>query len=358
MTTARAALRPVGGPTPDVVDALRGWLAADDPDPVVIETSGSTGAPKRVVLGRPAVLASVAATAARLGAQGRWLLTLPPSYVAGLQVVVRSLVAGHEPVLAGDHATFADATRALGDAPRFTSLVPTQLHRLLGPDADPADRAALLTYETVLLGGGPVDPELRGRAADAGVRLVATYGMSETAGGCVYDGVPLDGVRLAIGDDARVRIAGPVLFDGYEGDPALTAEVLHDGWFTTSDLGELRDGRLRILGRADDVLVTGGVKVPAPVVAARLAAHPAVTTAVVVGAPDAEWGQRLVAFVVGEVALDEARDWVAEVHPRSWAPREVRCVPGLPLTDRGKVDRATLEAWAAGPPGRGVGEAW
>ena len=315
------------------VRELDAWLAADDPAPWVVETSGSTGAPKRVLLSRAAVLASVTASARRLGGSGRWLLALPPTYVAGLQVICRSLVAGHEPVLLGDD--FAAAAREA----EFVSLVPTQLHRLLETDAE-----ALRSFHTVLLGGGPVDPALRARAAEAGVRVVATYGSAETAGGCVYDGLPLDGVGVAVGDDGRVRIGGPVLFDGYDGDPARTAEVLVDGWFLTSDAGRLdEDGRLQVLGRIDDMVVSGGVNVPAAAVAARLREHPRVTAVEVLGVPDPEWGNRVVAFVVGDLTADEARDWVGERHPRSWAPRQLVRLDAIPLLDNGKPDRLALQ---------------
>jgi O-succinylbenzoic acid--CoA ligase len=327
------------GPARATIDRLRAWLAADDPEPWVVETSGSTGRPKRVLLSRDAVLASVHASARRLGGSGCWLLALPPSYVAGVQVVCRSLVAGHEPVLIDDHASFADATAALGETSRFVSLVPTQLHRLLETDAE-----SLRTFDTVLLGGGPIDPALRRRAEDAGVRVVATYGSAETAGGCVYDGYALDGVALAFDRDGRIRIAGPTLFDGYDGDAALTAEVLVDGWFVTSDAGRLdEDGRLHVLGRVDDMVVSGGVNVPAHAVAARLREHPAVTAAEVLGVPDDEWGNRVIACVVGTLTLDEARAWVAEVHPRSWAPREVVVLDAIPMLDNGKPDRLALK---------------
>ncbi|HEX5861222.1 MAG TPA: AMP-binding protein [Nocardioides sp.] len=318
-----------GTPVPVVVDGLRAWLAAPaEPEPLVVETSGSTGAPKRVLLSRRAVLASVAATERRLGRSGRWALTLPPTYVAGLQVICRSLVAGHDPVLDG------------WEGADFTSFVPTQLHRLLD---DPASVTALRGFHTILLGGGPIDPGLRERAAEEGLRVVATYGSAETAGGCVYDGYPLDDVEVQVDDDGRIRISGPTLFDGYDGDPALTAEVLVDGWFLTSDRGRLDDaGRLHVLGRLDDVVVSGGVNVPLPAVAARLRAHPDVRAVEVVGVPDQEWGQRVVAFVVGAVSADAARDWVAAEHPRAWAPREVVLVEALPLLDNGKVDRMAL----------------
>jgi O-succinylbenzoic acid--CoA ligase len=336
-------LRPVGGPTRDVVAALGGWLSSPgEPEPLVVETSGSTGRPKRVVLSRRAVLASVRATERRLGGSGRWLLTLPASYVAGLQVVCRSLVAGQEPVLLEEHASFAGAVAA--GSPAFVSLVPTQLHRMLDV---PAEAAALRTFHTVLLGGGPVDASLRARAADTGVRVVATYGSSETAGGCVYDGHPLDGVAVAIGRDGRIRIGGPTLFEGYEGDPDLTAESLVDGWFLTSDAGRLdEDGRLQVLGRIDDVVISGGVNVPTPAVAARLREHPGVAAAEVLGVPDEEWGHRVVAFVVGDLGLAEARDWVAAAHPRSWAPRSVVALDAVPLLANGKPDRVRLRELA------------
>ncbi|MFC7496651.1 MULTISPECIES: AMP-binding protein [unclassified Nocardioides] len=326
----------------EVVERIGAWLEADDPAPWVVETSGSTGRPKRVVLSREAVLASVHASARRVGASGRWLLALPASYVAGLQVACRSYVAGAAPVLLDEHPSFAAATEALGVGPRFVSLVPTQLHRLLETDAE-----ALRTFHTVLLGGGPIDPALRARAADAEVRVVATYGSAETAGGCVYDGCALDGVAVALGPGGRIRIAGPTLFEGYDGDPALTAEALVDGWFLTSDAGRLDDdGRLQVLGRIDDVVVSGGVNVPAPAVAARLREHPEVAAAEVLGVPDEEWGNRLVAYVVGGLTLQDARDWVAEVHPRSWAPRQVVALDAIPLLANGKPDRLALRELA------------
>lgn len=325
------------------VETLASWWASDDATPWVVETSGSTGRPKRVVLPRAAVRASVELSARRLGASGRWLLALPASYVAGVNVITRSLAAGAAPVLL--EGSFAAAVEELfaEPGPHFVSLVPTQLARLL--DTDPA---LLARFHTILLGGGPIDPSLRRRAADAGVRVVGTYGSAETCGGCVYDGVPLDGVGLAIGADGRVRLAGPMLASGYDGDPELTAAAFVDGWFLTSDAGRLdADGRLQLLGRLDDMVVTGGVNVPAGVVARRLREHPDVADAEALGVPDEEWGNRLVAFVVGEVAQDRLRDWVAEVHPRSWAPRQVVVLDALPLLPNGKVDRMALRRLVA-----------
>jgi O-succinylbenzoic acid--CoA ligase len=365
-----STLRPVSGTTREVVELLRAWLEAKgEPEPIVIETSGSTGAAKRVLLSRGAVVASASASRERLGAAGPWVLALPVSYVAGVQVVVRSLLAGHEPVLLEEHASLAAALAdpslvdtptpadpSLVDTPtpadpssisdgwadraRFISLVPTQLHRSLSA---PSDVEALRQFHTVLLGGGPIDPSLRARAEEQGIHVVATYGSSETAGGCVYDGYPLDGVALEIADDDRIRIGGPVLFDGYADDSALTAACLQDGWFLTSDIGRLHaDGRLEVLGRVDDVVISGGVNVPTPAVARRLREHPGVEQAEVIGVPDAEWGHRVVAFVVGRIGRDEARDWVAAQLPRSWAPYEIFLTEEFPLLSNGKVDRQRL----------------
>lgn len=339
-----ASLRPLTGSAAELVELLDDWLAHPaEPEPLIVETSGSTGAPKRVVLSRRAVLASVAATTRQLGAQGRWVLGLPPTYVAGLMVITRSLVAGGPPVLLDGQPSLADAVAAAGEA-AFLALVPTQLARLL---ESPTETAALRDCHTVLLGGGPLDPALRRRAEQAGVRVVATYGSSETSGGCVYDGVPLDGVAVELDPDGRIRLGGPMLFDGYDGDTALTGTTLVDGWFVTSDLGRWReDGRLQVLGRADDVVISGGVNVPTPAVAARLRQHPAVAAAEVLGVADPEWGERVVAFVVGDVSLDEVRDFTAVELPRAWAPRQLVTLGALPLLANGKTDRTALKELA------------
>ena len=339
MEYLRLAASRQSGDVADTVAALRGWLEADRADPLLIETSGSTGAAKRVVLLREAVLASVRASARRLGESGQWALVLPATYVAGVQVIVRSLVTGHHPVLDG-----------WGEA-GFTSLVPTQLHRMLEV---PDDVAALRSMHAVLVGGGPIEPSLRARAEDAGVGIVATYGSTETAGGCVYDGHPLDGVTLALGEAGRIRIAGPTLFQGYQGDPDLTAQSLVDGWFLTSDAGRLEeDGRLRVLGRLDDVVISGGLNVPLSALAARLRAHPSISAAEVLGVPDPEWGQRVVAFVVAAdprlATTSQLRDFVADAHPRSWAPRQVVLLDAVPMLANGKVDRVALRRLAGEP---------
>ena len=331
-----SSLRPVSGSAEEILDLLKEWDDADDPEPIVIATSGSTGQPKRVVLSRDAMRASALATQERLGGPGRWVLNLPPTYVAGVQVLYRSVVAGTEPILDADVAPSAGRT--------YVSLVPTQLYRALGDTSAIED---LARFDAVLVGGGPLSPKVRAEAEGQGIRIVQTYGMSETCGGCVYDGTALAGVEVRIGAEDEVLLRGPMLFDGYEGDPERTARVMRDGWFHTGDAGRMEpDGRLRVTGRLDDVIISGGVKVPGAAVAARVEAHPRVSEAEVLGVLDDEWGQRVVAFVVGDVDLDALRDHVASALPRSWAPRQVVCLPELPLLANGKADRLRLRDMA------------
>jgi O-succinylbenzoic acid--CoA ligase len=340
----RAALDGTGpalltDPSPRVVDALRPQDGVDDDVAVVVPTSGSTGAPKGVLLTADALLASARATAERLGDVGRWLLAIPPTHVGGLQVLVRAALAGREPAVLPDGPFTPGAFAAVTDC-RATSLVPTQLRRLV---ADPAGLAALRRYDVVLLGGAAAPPALLAEARAAGARVVTTYGMSETSGGCVYDGVPLPGVRVQAGE--RVRLSGPTLAKGYRDGAPL---VDPDGWFTTGDVGTWDGEVLVVHGRADDVVVTGGEKVAPAAVEAALAEHPAVVDAAVVGVPDAEWGARVVAVVVlrAPLTLAQARAHVAARLPRAAAPRALVMTGALPLLPSGKVDRGAVRRLA------------
>ncbi len=307
---ARAVLRAlraaVMGAGPAVSLGSTGALPESVPagTAVVLTTSGSTGVPKAVALSRNALTTSALATADRLGA-GAWLLALPAGYVAGVQVLVRSLVSGREPaILAGSFSpqAFAAAARGMASSengsrvPTFTSLVPVQLQRVLdAASADGEVAAALRSFDAILVGGQALPDALRERAAAAGARIVRTYGSTETSGGCVYDGVPLEGVRLRI-VAGEVQISGPVLADGYLGDPERTAAAFlrdADGvrWYRTGDAGLLEDGVLRIHGRMDNVIVSGGVNVSLDRVERTVRSIPGLESAVVVGVADAVWGE-------------------------------------------------------------------
>jgi O-succinylbenzoic acid--CoA ligase len=321
---------------PAAVETTEGTIRRDSGRPteaaVLIATSGSTGQPKIVELSAEALTRSATATLRRVGAApgDRWLCCLPTDHIAGVQVLTRSIVAGTAPVI---HERFSPAA-AVTSGVQHISVVPTQLRRMLDHD--------LSVFSSILLGGAAAPPDLLESARAAGGRILTTYGMSETCGGCVYDGVPLDGVSATVGDDGRIRLAGPVLFDGYRLRPDLTAAVLDGDWFVTGDLGVIEDGVLRVRGRADDVINTGGEKVVAGEVEHLLRAHPAVEDVVVVGRPDAEWGELVTAVVVGSVTLEGLRDHVRTAMPAHAAPRALEIVAEIPMLASGKPDRVRL----------------
>ncbi|SFW48009.1 O-succinylbenzoic acid--CoA ligase [Amycolatopsis australiensis] len=330
---------------PALRDAMAPAEPAEPDTAVVIATSGSTGAPKGVLLSARALTASATATHARLGGPGHWLLATPAHYIGGLQVLVRSLLAGTEPAYLTGHGfrpdDFASAAARLTGSPRYTALVPTQLVRLL--DDGGAGLAAAKTFDAIVVGAAATSAALRERAADAGVAIVPAYGMSETASGCVYDGFPLDGVRVDVSGE-RIRIAGDVLAHGYRRRPDLTAESFSGGWFTTSDRGVRHaDGRLEVLGRADDMINTGGVKVSADAVERCLCAQPGVRDACVVGLPDPEWGEAVVALVVPSGEPGDLRAAVRAELGAAATPKRIEYGAELPLRGPGKIDRAAVK---------------
>jgi O-succinylbenzoic acid--CoA ligase len=336
----------------DVVTAMR----PDDPVPsstaVLIATSGSTGHPKGVLLSAAALTASANATHARLGGPGRWLLATPAQYIGGLQVLVRSVLSGHEPGVLDLSAGFrpeafaAAAEPVLSEpGPHYTALVPTQLVRLL--EAGGPALAAAREFDAIIVGGAALPREVREHARTSGVRAISSYGMTETCGGCVYDGRPLDGVQVRIGPTGRIELSGAVLASGYRESACAPRWQLHDGWFRTEDLGRITDGVLEVLGRADDVINSGGVKVSAPAVEQILRGHPAVRACAVVGIPDAEWGEVVSALVVptdpaNPPSVAELRAHVRAGEGKAAAPKVVRFATELPLRGPGKVDRRAV----------------
>ncbi len=328
--------------------SLRAGEPIDDDVAVVVSTSGTTGVPKGAMLTASALTASAEATHRRLGGPGRWLLALPAYHVAGLQVLVRSAVAGTTPVAlsAGfDSAELASAVASLGSGRRYASLVAAQLDKAL---REPVAGSALASLDAVLIGGGPMPEGVAERASATGISVVRTYGMSETAGGCVYDGVPLDGVRVRI-DDGRVVLGGTTLAKGYR-NAVRPDPFAEPGWFRTDDIGTVDDsGVLRVLGRVDDAISTGGLTVLPQLVEAALATHPAVTESAVFGVADERLGQRVVAAVVATPGcaaptLAELRAHVASTLSSTAAPREIHLVDELPRRGIGKVDRHRLAA--------------
>ena len=381
---------------------------------LVVGTSGSTGSPKQTALSVRALRASARATErffadcpsadsakpqrAVSEAPAQWLLALPAHYVAGAQVLARSVLAGTTPVVAASITdgvsftpeVFLNAAERLSCARRFVSLVPTQVHKLLeAAEASPALGSeiydALGQFTGILLGGAPASASLLAAARELGLNVVTTYGSAETAGGCVYSGVALPGVRLrVIPEDAgladspvvagaeaagRIWLGGEHLASGYLGDSARTAshffvDVHGCRWYRTDDYGLFvppapntpEDGgapALSVLGRSDDVIITGGVKVSSHAVAAVLESHPAVREAAVMGIPDARWGSAVAAAITlrnlpehyGADAAETARQLQQLCGAQLGAagvPKVVRIVPDFPAASTGKPDRLAI----------------
>ncbi|MEH3136848.1 MAG: o-succinylbenzoate--CoA ligase [Mycolicibacterium neoaurum] len=355
------ALLPVPVDDPRQHELLESALRVGEPIAedisVVVSTSGTTGTPKGAQLSATALIAGANATHDRLGGPGNWLLALPAYHVAGLQVLIRSIVAGSRVVALPAGFTppdLVDAAARMGPGRRYTSLVSNQLDKAL---ADPAATAALAEFDAVLIGGGPLPTGIRERATAAGVPIVRTYGMSETAGGCVYDGLPLDGVRIRL-DDGRVVLGGPVVASGYR-NPVTPDPFAEPGWFRTDDIGVLDDaGTLSILGRIDDAVSTGGLTVLPQLVENALATHPAIAECAVFGVPDRRLGQRVVAAIVptpGHRApdIDAVRTHVGLTLAPTAAPRELHIVDALPRRGIGKLDRRALIERFSGHDGAG-----
>lgn len=399
----------------------------EDPDSIalVVGTSGSTGAPKQTALSVRALRVSARATERFFAdypssgsvkprrvvseAPAQWLLALPAHYVAGAQVLARSVLAGTKPVVAASVTdggsftpeVFLNAAERLSCARRFVSLVPTQVHKLLeAAEANPALGSeiydALGQFTGILLGGAPASASLLAAARELGLNVVTTYGSAETAGGCVYSGVALPGVRLRVvpedaglldssaGDAAdtgqgggsentgRIWLGGEHLASGYMGDSARTAShffVDADGcrWYRTDDYGSLAPAApknapedegapmLNIVGRSDAVIITGGVKVSARAVAAVLESHPAVREAAVMGIPDARWGSAVAAAITlrgasgaqnapdaSGATCDMLREFCTDKLGAAGAPKFLRILADFPTASTGKPDRQAI----------------
>ncbi len=345
--------------TDALLTALRDALAESpegEPGPaVIVETSGSSGYPKAVVLPISSLRASAEATAARIGA-GSWVLALEPTYVAGLQVLVRSIIAGTDPVVISASFTAAEFVSASAriDEPRYTSLVPVQLARLLDAADDPAVAECLRGFAAILVGGQALPATEADHAAALGIRIVRTYGSSETSGGCVYDGVPLPGVAVRI-VDGEVQISGPVLASGYLDDDARTAQAFvtdaaGSRWYRTGDVGTV-DGVLRVTGRRDNVIVSGGINVSLDRVERVIRTVPGLEAAVVIPVEDARWGEASVVVIERDAgsaaapvndAFAEARRRVEREIGVAARPRELVTLTRMPLLASGKPDRMLL----------------
>jgi O-succinylbenzoic acid--CoA ligase len=324
------------------------WRRLDEGEPVqggvvlVVHTSGTAGTPKLVQFDRAAIDAAVASSALALEATPHdpWLCCLPLSHVGGMLVLLRGVLLG-APVSV--HPSFDPELVGAEREAAFVSLVPTMLGRLLDAGVD------LEPFRALLVGGAHLSPDLRERAERAGARVIETYGLTESCGGVVYDGLPLPGVQARVNADGGIELRGPTLMLGYRFDTEGTTRAFtQDGWLRPGDAGEIdAEGRLHVVGRIDDLINTGGERVWPDEVESALRSHPKVREIGVGGRLDPEWGQRVVAFIVpadpaDPPTLEELRDLATVRIGRHKAPRELVLVERLPQTVSGKLRRAAL----------------
>ena len=325
--------------TPQLLDALLAALKGDGPalatapidtdevDPkvaLIVTTSGSTGNPKSVLLSAHSLLANARATHKYIGASAgqRWSLLLPTSHIAGLNILIRSIELGTQPV-------------AVESSADFSAIVPTQLHRALNSDSQLL--AHLKKCQSVLVGGGPLDAELRQRAIDAGINVITTYGMTETSGGVVYDGNSLEGVSVEI-QDGRIALQGPQLALGYLDSTLPT----NNGWFITNDLGEIKDGMLIVHGRADDQIISGGEKISLSAIETYLQSEFKNPDIIAFAHRDREWGEKLCIATTTDIALESLQVKLKERFGAHASPKELFKVASIPYLAIGKPDRKKL----------------
>ena len=292
---------------------------------VVIGTSGTTGTPKEVSLSARALLASARASNKFIGAKpgDTWSLLLPLTHVAAVNVFIRAIELGTIPV---------DLRNHVGQYPRvdFTAIVPTQLFKALNGDEDLLKH--LQSAQKVLVGGAALSAGMRNQATAAGINIVTTYGMSETSGGCVYNGQILDGV------DIEVR--GGIIF--IQGEVLALNLALNDGWFETSDLGEFIDDKLVVIGRADDVIISGGENLSLNNVESILNEHFPLIQAAAFSIDDAQWGQALHLAIVGDVDKNSIAAMLESKIGAFAKPKGIHFMNSLPLLGIGKIDRKKL----------------
>ena len=292
------------------IDQIRALLSGAGPHSIVVNTTGSTGIVKGIELTRANLLSSVAATHKFLGTKTGdvWSLLLPTNHIAGINVVARSIVLESDVVGVDDYAD-------------FTAIVPTQLHKALNGDAQLLSH--LKGCRAVLVGGAATSSQLLDSAKNAGIKVVTTYGSTETCGGCIYNNQPLEGVSVQIDQTGLLQVAGPMVFES--------------GWYTTSDLAEIKDGKVFILGRADDVIISGGENISLVSIEKLLGED-----FIAFGVPDDLWGSKLCLASTSKIDVAQVSKLITENIGKHAVPKEFVVISEIPLMGIGKPDRVTL----------------
>jgi O-succinylbenzoic acid--CoA ligase len=316
------AFGPVGREYVDLATAL------------VLTTSGTTGIAKEVALSTKALVASAKAAHKYLGAKSgqRWSLLLPTTHIAGINVLIRSIELGTTPIDNRNRDEYINAD--------FVAIVPTQLHRALRGDEKLLKH--LQSAQGVLVGGAAASDELVSEAKAQGIPVVTTYGMTETSGGCIYDGQPLPGVEVRINDSGAIEISGPMLASDYLNQHGLWSQVTSDGWFTTSDLGVIENGKVRVLGRNDDQIISGGIKISLSTIETELLKSFPLQKFMAFSLEDLEWGEILCLASDEAINKKEIGDHLASVFGNFAIPKEFHHMAELPVKGIGKPDRIRL----------------
>ncbi|CAB4873186.1 unannotated protein [freshwater metagenome] len=303
---------------------------------LVVSTSGTTGINKEVLISASALVATAQASNKYLGAKTgqKWSLLLPLTHIAGINVLMRSIELESEPI---------DLRNVKGIYPQadFTAIVPTQLYRALNGEGDLLEH--LKKAKAVLIGGGKLSSQLRSQAQDAGIKVVESYGMTETTGGCVYDGKVLEGTSLEIGTDGRIRISGSCLASGYLGRENLWQQSFDGRWFTTSDLGKIVDGKLKVSSRTDDIVVSGGENISLVAIENAIANEFPKINVAAFAIPDSEWGSAIHIAIAGEKIAEESIQVVLQASlGRASKAKAIHFLDRIPVGALGKVDREKL----------------
>ena len=294
---------------------------------LVVSTSGSTGAPKAVAISSAALIASTNASHKYLGATpgDSWSLLLPTTHIAGLNVLIRATALGSRVIDNRNNDNYIDAD--------FVSIVPTQLYKALTSDAKLLEH--LTAAEAVLVGGAALSEKIKKEAASKHVKIITTYGMTEMSGGCVYNQKPLDGVEVKISNQGLIRLSGPMIASGYLNDDGKISDEFKSGWFESSDLGEFKNGVLRILGRSDEVIISGGEKISLVEVEEMIKTILPGVEVITFAMADDKWGDKLCLASTSVINQDELRIKMGNLA----TPKELFVFESIPKTSIGKPDR-------------------
>jgi O-succinylbenzoic acid--CoA ligase len=294
---------------------------------LVVNTSGSTGDSKSVVLSSAALIASANASHKYLGATpgDSWSLLLPTTHIAGLNVIVRATALGSRVIDNRNTENYLDAD--------FVSIVPTQLYKALTSDSKLLEH--LTAAEAVLVGGAPLSDKLKKEAASKHVKIITTYGMTEMSGGCVYNQKPLDGVDVKISDAGLIQLSGPMIASGYLLANGELEKFADSDWFDTTDLGEITNGMLKVLGRVDDVIISGGEKISLSGVEEIIRQILPKMDLITFAMADDLWGEKLCLASTSLIDLDDLRTSLDSI----LTPKEIFLFEEIPTTMLGKPDR-------------------